>query len=121
MSTMFRSPAEIRAHALARPTEGNGHNWFEKGAMRWFKTRLLRGLYTSKSGRYYFVSSDARGFRDEDGRGYSVRMYDPSTNMVSTLDTKDGADGFNAYETAAAARSAARQFALNDISASRSH
>lgn len=59
MSHEFKTPSEIRAHALTR-VEGNGHNWFERGAMRWFKTRLLRGLYNGANGRFYFVTRDGQ-------------------------------------------------------------
>lgn len=104
----FSSPSAIRAHALTRE-DGNGAKWFERGAMRFFSTRLLRGVWPSWDGKYYFVTSDARGPRAEYGRGYTVRTYDPRTNDVETLG--GSSDGFNAYSSSRAARSAAMKAA----------
>ena len=97
----FNTPAAIRAHALSRPTEGNAKNWF--GASRFFSTRLLRGVWPSWDGKFYFVTSDARGPRAEYGRGCTVRAYDPRTNDVETVGE------FNAYSSARAARKAAAE------------
>ena len=96
----FFSVSAIRAHALE-----NGCKWFQRGAMRFFSTRLLRGTWQSWDGRTYFVSSDARGPRAEYGRGYSVRAYDPRTFTVSTVGE------FNGYSTPRAARKAAQEAA----------
>lgn len=96
----FPSVSAIRAHALSK-----GCKWFERGAMRSFSTRLLRGVWASWDGKFYFVSSDARGPRALYGRGYSVRAYNPETNTVETVGE------FNGHSTPKAARKAAQEAA----------
>lgn len=98
--TGFSTVAAIRADSLSK-----GHHWFSRDTMRFFKSRVLRGVWPSFDGLYYFVSSEQRGFRPEDGRGYSVRAYNPATGGVTTVGE------FNGYSTPRAARKAAREIA----------
>lgn len=100
MSTHLLTVSAIRADSLSK-----GHHWFSRDTMRFFRSRVLRGVYPSWDGHYYFVSSEQRGFRVGDGRGYTVRAYDPKTGGVKTVGE------FNGYSTPRAARKAAREIA----------
>jgi len=100
MSAHLLTVSAIRADSLSK-----GHHWFSRDTMRFFRSRVLRGVFASWDGRYFFVSSEQRGFRPEDGRGYTVRAYDPNTGGVETVGE------FNGYSTPHAARKAAREAA----------
>lgn len=82
----FTSAAAIRAHAL-NTEGGNGQRWFSKDTMKWWATRLQRGLpLQGKDGRWYFIaSSDPGASIGRPDRRYAVCAYDASTNEAETI------------------------------------
>jgi hypothetical protein len=93
--TSIVSIDRIRAAAAA-----SGSHWFEPGAMRFFKTRLPQSGIIDRSGKMWFVSSEA--FRPNQ-RKYSVRFFDPGTGSVNTH------GDFNCYASRSAAANAMRR------------
>jgi hypothetical protein len=65
-----------------------GHNWFSRGAMEFFNSRIERGVYQG-SGGIYFVSSEQFLPYDSEPkpRKYSVRQFDPETGHVNTVNS----------------------------------
>lgn len=57
-----------------------GH-WFDEGAMRFFKSRILSEVYPSKNA-VFFVSSEDNG---QDGRKYTTRKLELSTGNIETV------------------------------------
>ena len=83
--------------------EANMH-WFDRGAMRWFRSRVGEKVYPCMSKRgTYFVSSEQ--FDDNSPRLYSVRMADWETGEIDTVGE------FQQYPTGAQAHRAARELA----------
>jgi len=76
--------------------------WFEKGAMRFFKTRLGDKAYADGVGGAFFVSSEQG---PHGPRAYSVRRYSAERCSVGTVGE------FMGYKTSAQATSAARKLA----------
>lgn len=71
-----------------------GYHWFSPGSMRFFRTRIYPEVYQGTGG-VYFITSDAAGFRPENGREYNVRSFDPGTSQTGTAqDGKEAAKGF---------------------------
>ena len=58
-----------------------GHHFFDRATMRFFQSRIERGLYQGKGGVFFITSEQIH----EDGRTYSVRQFDPATGHVTTL------------------------------------
>lgn len=58
-----------------------GSHWFDPDTMRFFKTRVLEGVYQGEGG-IYFVTSE-RG--PNELRRYSVRKFAPETADISTV------------------------------------
>lgn len=89
--------------------EAAGHFWFSPHSMRFFGSRILSGVY----GGRYFVTSEKRP-DSSDPRLYSVRVVRES----GAIDT---VGKFQGYQSASAARAAARKLAkfppLSDLQA----
>lgn len=94
MATLFTITA-IREDAKAR-----GSHWFDPDTMRFWRSRVLRGVMTTADGSSLFVSSEAT---PEGHRAYSVRRY--REGRMDTL------GDFMGYATAAQARAAMREYA----------
>jgi len=76
-------------------------NWFSRGAMRFFSSRVSSTAYLSADGkRSFFVSSER--FNMQTPRSYSVRVQDCETGAISTVDE------FQRYATGYQAHKAAR-------------
>src|SRR5271166_1281025 len=83
---------------------GQGRHWFDRDTMRFFKTRLPQGGYTSVDGkRVYFVTSEHGPHMP---RKYSVRVWDRETRGIGTMGE------FNSYTSRSAADRVARGYAL---------
>lgn len=96
---------------LRRMAEDGGSHWFERGTMRFFRSRVSREAYLGADGRWYFVTSE----QGPNGiRAYSVRAatYE-QTPEGPTFDVDSVAPGFQAYETRAQAYGGLRR-ALHD-------
>jgi hypothetical protein len=61
--------------------------WFEAGAMRFFRSRIHARTYTGMNGTYFVTSEKQEGFLS--GRTYprlySVRLFTPGTDGISTV------------------------------------
>ena len=55
---------------LKRAACSAGSNWFSPGAMSWFKSRVLDGIYAGR----YFISSECNTYGDN-VRRYSIREF----------------------------------------------
>lgn len=104
----FSSLQSLVAYATSRQ-EGNSKVWFHPDTMKWYGTKLGDGPYVGPDGRSYFTTRDARGFRKEDGKAWSVRVYDPVSNDVDTIN-------FIGYGSKSAARGAAKFLAGRKVS-----
>ncbi len=63
-----------------------GQHFFEPGAMRFFRSRVLSGVYQGDGGVYFvtserFVASDG----SSPGRAFTVRQFNPETGSVSSV------------------------------------
>jgi hypothetical protein len=67
---------DIKTAVLVR-----GSHWFDPDTMRFFKTRVLEGVYQGAGG-VYFVTSE-KG--PSEARKYSVRKFTPDTADISTV------------------------------------
>jgi len=81
----------------------DGH-WFDRGTMRFFKTKLPRNAYEGSAG-YLFVTRETN---PNDESRYSVRQMDPETGDVETCGE------FHKYRTREAAMVALRSVHLID-------
>jgi hypothetical protein len=61
-----------------------GGHWFDPDTMRSFGTKVLPTVYQGPGG-VYFVTRDRKGFREEDGYGYTVRRFDYATGSVESV------------------------------------
>lgn len=86
---------------LAQRNRAAGGHWFDRGALRFFRSRVLEGTYPAGAVTF-FVSSER--FSDDVKRAYSVR-YMTADGMVETF------GGFQGYGSARAARRAAERAA----------
>lgn len=98
--TDFDTLSSLVAYATSRD-EGNSKAWFRKDTMRWHGTKLGDGPYRGADGRSYFTTRDSTGFGPDAGKAWSVRVYDPQTNDVSTV-------SFISYGSKEKARNAAK-------------
>lgn len=93
---------------LKRSAKSAGSHWFDAGAMRFFNSRLLEGVYRDSDRSGYFVSSER--YDDTEPRLYSVRKYvfseDGSRVEIDTVGE------FQGYETAGAARKVAKSLGI---------
>jgi hypothetical protein len=71
--------AGIRAH-----NEAAGFFFFSRGAMRFFRSRVLPYVYQGPGG-VAFVTSEKTGFDDASPRRHTARTYNPATGEVRTL------------------------------------
>ena len=88
---------------IKRANADAGGCWFSRGALRFFNSRIGRTVYQGPGG-IYFTSSETPDL-DRVQRKYCVRKFDPATGRISTVGE------FREYETAAAARAAAKRAA----------
>lgn len=94
--------ARIRMADIIRHYEpGPGRHWFDKGAMRFFRTRLPRFALRCDDVAW-FVTSEKPPSGE---RAYTLRRYDFATRTVSTVGE------LLAYATRAQAEAAARDLA----------
>lgn len=87
----FRHIDEIR-----EANEAKGGNWFSRDTMRFFKSRVLEGVY----GGRYFVTSER--YSMDHPRLYTVRRADDDGSIATV-------GGFQRWRTAALARAAAKR------------
>lgn len=80
-----------------------GHHFFEPATMRFFRSRVLRGVIGGK----YFVTSERREY--DTPRCYSVRVAHDNGHI-------DTVGEFCGYDTPAQARAAARKLAAQEPS-----
>lgn len=91
---------------LTAYTRSGGLHYFSKDTMDFWGSKLVGQPVTAPndaSGRTWFVTSEMTF--DGDGRGYSVRVFDPSTGHIDTLDE------FNGYTSAEDATAAMHSIA----------
>jgi hypothetical protein len=84
----------IKVDEIRQANAAHGHHFFEPDTMRFFRSRVLAGVY---GGRYFVTSERAPGA----ARRYTVRRAD-EYGAISTA-----GEGFRAYATAAEARAVA--------------
>ncbi len=81
MTTKTYTITEIKAINVAK-----GQHFFERSTMRFFNSKVERGVYQGPGG-IYFVTSEQ--FVGSDGhrapRKYTVRVFDPETGGCSTV------------------------------------
>jgi hypothetical protein len=95
--TGFTYPRFLSIERLKSEVTHGGSHFFDRDAMRFFKSRVNRTLY----GGRFFVTSEDNGY---DGRKYTVRFVRQDANGHYTMtDT-----GFQRYSTSRAANNAAR-------------
>jgi hypothetical protein len=99
---------DIRQHA-----KRNGSHWFDADSMRFFRSRVANEAYRSADGlRAWFVSSEqfvpTRG--EPAPRKYSVRIANLAPDSGRGF-IEEGPDGFQAYDSGASAKRAARRMA----------
>lgn len=92
---------------LKAANEDAGGFWFSRGNMKFARSRIHPGLYHGKH-LIWFVSSEARGFRDE-SRMFTVRVFDPKDASVGTVGE------FGQHRDLADARADARDLAKRDL------
>jgi hypothetical protein len=65
---------------------GNGH-FFDKDAMRFFKSRLCWQVYQGKKSVYFVTSEryESRWSNDSKPRKYTVRQYNPADKSIETI------------------------------------
>jgi len=74
------APASM--HDVRECAEVCGSHFFDKGAMRFFNSRIGERAYADGKGGAYFVTSE----KGPDGRrGYSVKRYDPKYCNFETI------------------------------------
>src|SRR5262245_30151170 len=66
--------------------KANGYNYFEPETMRFFRSRVERGVYNGPGGVYFITSEQ---FVGSDGtaheRKYTVRQFHPENGSISTV------------------------------------
>jgi len=95
VSTFHFSIRTVRA-----ANEGAGFHFFKPATLRFFSSRVLRGVYGGK----YFVTSERDTYRDTNPRKYTVR----SIREDGSIETHGG---FQAFATAGRAKTYARRLA----------
>lgn len=73
-----------------------GSHWFDPGAMRYFKCRILDTVYQGTGG-VYFVSSEKY---NDHPRRYTVRKFDPESADISTVGEFNDLTKYMAIKTA---------------------
>lgn len=81
-----------------------GFYWFSPDTLRFFRSRILSGVY-SGTGGVFFVSSESR---DGAWRTYNVRRFLPESGNVEST-------AFRAYRTAEGAKRAAKRAAKGEV------
>ena len=80
-----------------------GQHFFEAGAKRFFRSRIGQEVYEGPGGIFFTTSEQFRpSIGPAHARKYTVRRFNPETGSVDTHGE------FQAYNTAASARRAAR-------------
>ena len=59
-----------------------GSHFFDRGTMKFFRSRVLPTVYTGPGG-VYFVTSEQ--FNDTSARRFTVRAFDPAKADINTL------------------------------------
>jgi hypothetical protein len=90
---------------IKRRNRDAGFHFFDRDALRFFGSKILSYTWARKDGTTFFVTSERRPASD-DPRRYTVRVFNPKTNTVSTHGR------FLQYETRGAAFIAARDASL---------
>lgn len=96
--------------AIKRANADRGLHYFERGTMRFFRSRVGQTVYQGPGGIYFvtseqFVPSSGR----PEPRRYSVRKFNPETADISTAGGHT--PGFQRYSTSKGAANAAKVFA----------
>lgn len=91
--------------AIKQAAENSGNHFFERGAMRFFRSRIMRGAYPDpvKGGAYFVTSERFESMHGSAARAYSVRFANDDASRIETIGE------FNSYKTAAQARRAIRE------------
>ena len=83
----------------------HGQHWFDHGTMKFFASRVERGVYQGPGGIFFVSSEQFEGSQVTFPRKYSVRRFNPRKCTVGT------AGEFQAYAGKFAAREAAKRLA----------
>lgn len=68
----MRTPPEVPIERIKSRAKKCNTNWFDKGAMRFFNTRLPKKAFASQGAKcFYFVTSEAFDYKSK--RKYTVR------------------------------------------------
>jgi hypothetical protein len=59
----------------------DGSHWWDRGTMRFFRTRVSEQVYQGEGGIYFVTSEKGPSGK----RRYSVRKYDPATKDIDTV------------------------------------
>lgn len=94
--------ADVKACARQCATNGRT-DWFEKGAMRYFRTRIGSAAYADGKGGAYFVTTEQSSH--DRPRKASVRRYDSKTCSFDTIGE------FMRFDTTAQATAEAKRLA----------
>lgn len=89
--------------SIREANEAAGFHFFKPSTMRFFSSRVLRGVYGGK----YFVTSERDTYRDSNPRLYSVR----SIREDGSIETHGG---FQAFDSARKARAHAVRLAREE-------
>lgn len=92
---------------LIRAAENKGSHFFDKGAMKFFKSHILNDIFPSKNG-VYFVTSEKKGFNDN-RRAFTVRFYNRKDGDIKTISE------FGGYDTKATALTGALNCAYDGL------
>lgn len=96
--------------ALKRFADNRGSFFFSKGAMQFFNSQILSGVYlsTTEESKGYFVTSEQ--FDSESPRLFTVRVFDMNAEQMNIETVGE----FQEYPTADEARTAAKRIAKGE-------
>lgn len=84
MSTLSTYLPEFYKVSIERAKNCHKGHWFDKGSMRFFKSRPPQyAYYTPKENAYYFISSEA--FSGSQNRKYTIRRVNVSSGEISSV------------------------------------
>lgn len=96
----YRTIADIR-----QSNRQAGYYFFERATMRFFDSKVERGVYKGVGGCYFITSEQFHGSTGSDRRKWTIRKFDTSTADIDTV------GGFNDIATLSEARTIAKRLA----------
>ena len=94
--------------AIKAAARSGGSHFFDRDALRFFRSRLSARVHVGAAGTYFVTSERFVSMRGSLSRRFTVRLatHDGAEFTINTV-----AEGFQAYETAAQAHAAAKRLA----------